>query len=354
MTSTVRLILWIIIISFWVVFLFLKLKPEKTYSVILMDNSEMSDHFYIPVTIDDREYKFLFDTGASHNVIDSALAQNIGLKKSDGTVFLEIKRFFETRADSIDYVIKNFSFENLKTTGIFLLNGYKGFFLEDTLLMKKVGAIMGMETIKNFNWLFNFPESSVNISKGKIKIPALKDDQILTVEYHDSVLTPLRVNLTIEGIKIQNILFDTGFGRSSIQSFGKYKQIDIFFSQSDFEVLTANDKKEKIIFPSEMGDLYIIDSMQINDFTMQGMLVIVHNNYDETYVTASFFRRFRMMYFDSMNKKIQLYVSPSDSARHHRRDLQNFRRALLQHSEDNQGKNTEEASQLPASIIDLW
>jgi len=99
---------------------------------------------------------------------------------------------------------------------------------------------------------------------------------------------------------------------------------------------------------AETGRIQIIDSMQINDFTMQGLLFSEKTDYINSYITASFIRRFRMMYFDSTNKKIQLYVSPADSARNYRRDLQNFCRTLLP-------LLTEFENEVPTELIySLW
>ena len=56
-----------------------------------------------------------------------------------------------------------------------------------------------------------------------------------------------------------------------------------------------------------------------------------------------------MMYIDSSNKKIQLFVSPSDSLRSHRKDLQNFMRALVPLLKENDGESIE----IPQDLFDL-
>jgi len=348
--SMLKLIAGVIVIFFWVVLLYLKVKPAKTYTVNLMENPEGSGHICIPVTMNDSVHPFVFDTGASFNVIDSGLSRKIGLS-ADGTHFFEkIKRFTETvRSDSVAFTESKFSVGSLKTTGIFLLNGYKGLLLDDIELMQRTGAIMGMETIRNFNWLFNFADNTVTISKGKIKIPALQDDRILTLDFYDEGITCM--NITIDGITIQNVSFDTGHG-GAVMLFEKKKNVDIFFSKRDSDTLLANNKHPVLGLSSgSVGETFIIDTMQINDFTMQGLFAFMPNDYDKAYITANFIRRFRIMYFDSTNKKIHLHVSPSDSTRHHRRDLQNFSRALLKHFEENPGKSSEG---IPQEIVDLW
>ena len=156
------------------------------------------------------------------------------------------------------------------------------------------------------------------------------------------------MNLTIGGETVQNVEFDSGYWGATIQYFGREDKFDIIFSKQDFDSIAAKRRDYNVCLHICVGEAYIIDSLQINDFTMQGLIALKHNDYDQSYITVNFIRRFRMMYFDSTNRKIQLYVSPSDSARHHRRDLQNFRRALLKHY--NEGGS----GQIPQEIIDLW
>ena len=296
-------------------------KSEKTYSVNLMERSDESGHLYIPVTINDSVYPFAFDTGASHNVIDSTLAQKIGLN-ADRVRFMTISRFTEAvRSDSIAFTYNQFSIGNLKTSGIFALNGYKGLFIDDVELMQSVGAIIGRETIRHYNWLFNFADNTVSISKGKIRIPALSDDQILTFtfDYNEN----MKVSMEVDGITIQNVTFDTGFGHTSVEAFEKTITLDIIFSKSDFEAY-KNKLQSSVSIYSKGREFVMIDSMQINDFKIHGIVAYEDKEFARTLITANFIRSFRMMYIDSKNKKIQLYISSSDSARYQRKHIQDY------------------------------
>jgi len=347
--SNWKFITWGVVISFWTVFFFFKIKSEKTFIVDLSENVDKSNHIYIPVIINNNVYNFLFDTGASFNIIDFGLAQKIGLS-IDEKIFLTISRFTKTWSDSISFSKKIAYIGNLKLNTTFALNGYNGLCIDDIELMQRVGAIMGIETIQHFNWLFNFSDNNVTISKGKIKISSFPDDQMLNLDFfYESGIT--NVDLIIDGVSIQNIAFDTGYEKSIIPFFKERELIDIVFSKSDIETLASNNKHPNLGFSSELGKVFVIDSVQINDFTMQGLFALEHNEINQTLITSNFVRRFRMMYFDSKNKKIQLYVSPSDSARHHRRNLQNFSRALLQHFEENPNKA---GDGIPQEIINLW
>ena len=326
------------------------IKKGKINSLSLEENG--SERIYIPVTINNRVSSFLFDTGSSHNLIDFGLAQEMELS-DNGTFSKNISGFSKKiRYDSVAYAFNEISIGNLNTKDTLLLNQYKGLFLDSIGLKNGIGATLGMKTIKNFNWLFNFEENTVTVSKRKITPPTISDDQILTLDFFYSKAGSTYMNLSIGGVTLQNVVFDTGYGEIPFQfAGGREKKIDLAFSNADCELFLSNHKQTYIAIPSnnlEGARAIILDSMLINDFTMQGILALERNDYDQTYITANFVRRFRMMYFDSTNRKIELYVSPSDSMRHHRRDIQMFIRALSQHGDDGGG------TEIPSSIIDLW
>lgn len=242
------------------------------------------------------------------------------------------------------------SIGSLKAKGEFVLNGYNGIVSDNIELMQMVGAMMGMEIIGRFNWLINFNDNTAIISTGTINIPTLPDDQILTIEYYPESKVAF-CDLTMFGRTYRNVLFDTGY-IAIFDMWEKRKYIDIILSKSDFDTLAGvpaeknslmkdsieGDKISVVgIENSDWGRALVIDSMQINDYMMQGMLVLdKKESVFQTIITVHFIRRFRMMYIDSENKKIQLYVSPSDSTRHHRRDLQDYSRSTLQHIKNNE------------------
>jgi len=329
-------------------------KPVKTNTVKLQESSYFSDCLYIPVTINERIYPFVFDTGSSVNVIDSGFAQKIGFSP-DGDFFKSLKRFSnQIRQDTISYSNQKISIGNFQFNEVFFLNGYKGLVVDDIEYMKKYKAIMGMETIGQLNWLFNFSDNTVTFSKDIITIPTLPDEQILTLDFYTkNGITCM--NLTMDGILIRNVGFDTGYDNTNVQFGNKFESFDIVFSKSDMETLTSNNKMSNaLIFPAvieNFGNAYFLDSMKINDYKMQGIFAFVNNDYDQTLITVNFVRRFRMMYFDSLNKKIHLYVSPSDSVRSQKKELQIYRRRLIQLKKESNGN----AFEIPSSLIDsIW
>ena len=293
---------------------------------------------YIPVTINDSIYPFLFDAGSSINIIDSGLNEKIGLTK-EAIINLEMKEVFGTvRNDSAAYAYKTCAIGNLNVTTPFFLNGYEGLFFKSSFNEDMKESLVGLSLMLNFNWLFNFANSTVTASYTNVKIliPDLPDDKILTLDFYtESDLT--LIDVTMDGMTFKDVLFDTGCEHNALFA-EKSKSMDILFSKSDFEELIRNNPELPSlgIQPKTGETLFIIDSLQINDCTMQGILAQECKDDVQTIFTAQFVRRFRMMHYDSANRKIQLYVSPSDSARHHRRDLQNLLRAMLQYRPSNE------------------
>jgi len=305
-------------------------KHVKIYTVNLLDNSDYPNFIHIPVTINDSIYRFMFDTGTSYNVVNSVLAQKIGLSV-DSAYSAEISNIYgPVRKDSIAFAKKKYSIGELSINGLLALNGYKGLYFNDIEFLQRIGAIMGMETIHQFNWLFNFADNTVTISKDKIEIPVLQDDKILTFDYYSEPDMIAHIAIKIDGQNFQNILFDTGFDASIFFS-RKKQNVDIIFSESDFAAYT-NKAIPAIGMDTNNGKAVLIDSIQINNFTMHSLVAAKKPEIGaKTIITANFVRRFRMMYFDSMNKKIQLYVSTSDSARYERKDIQDLIRTTLPH-----------------------
>jgi len=185
-----------------------------------------------------------------------------------------------------------------------------------------------MNIIQQFNWLFDFADNTATFSKGKIKIPALPDDKILTLDFYTTPNLNTNMNITLNGQSFQNVSFDTGF-ETFYYFFGKQQSIDIIFTEPDFTAYRGIPGFTLGI-DTDTGTVAFIDSIQINDFTMHSVVATLSPKVvTNTIITANFIRRFRMMYFDSMNKRIQLYVSPSDSVRHQRKDIDRIIREFL-------------------------
>ena len=328
-------------------------KPVKIDTVELAESSIplSKDFIFIPVSINDSVYRFLFDTGSNSSAIDSVYAKKIGLY-ADGTSLAKISNMYRTVEDSVSFARKNISIGQIRTTGIFFLDQYKGLAIENN-----PGAIMGMDIGRQYNWLFNFDDNTATLSKNRITIPILPDDQIFTLNfYYNDEFGNTQMNLTMDDVIIQNVVFDTGYS-DSWDVWDKEKKIDIVFSESDFEIVRSSLVKNLRCYNSMdfsamgLGRSLIIDSLKIDDLIIPGIFAIERKEKARSAITIHFVRRFRMMYYDSMNKKIELYVSHADSVRYQRIDLQNFVRTIIQHYNENRG----DMSTLTTSkLMELW
>ena len=235
--SLISLLLFIFVILICIGLYIQSKKPEtKTCTVDLLTGPNLNK-LYIPVIINDSIYPFLFDTGSTFNVMDSVLTEKIGLTK-EGIVNVEMWELFGTvRNDSVAYVNKTCAISNLNITTSFLLSGYEGLFLKTSDNKDIKESLVGLYLMLNFNWLFNFADSTVTVSYAneKIPIPALPDDKILTLDFH-AESNSTHIDVTMDGITFKNVIFDTGCEHSYLIA-EKSKSMDIVFSKSDFEEL---------------------------------------------------------------------------------------------------------------------
>jgi len=331
-----KILLYLIFALCIIVVLFSCKKTTQTYKFNLTNNPNFPSYLFVPVTINNNPYSFLFDTGTELTLIDS-FASKTGLN-TDKKTFITLQTANSTKiSDSVGCAKLNYSIDNFHSKGIFYVLGR-----EQAKIINKVGAeaILGMDKIKQFNWLFNFADSMITFSKDKIELPALPDDKILTLDFYTKPGGGTNMNITLDGQCFQDILFDTGF-ETFFSFFGKEQSIDIIFNEPDF---TAYRIKQGAVIgmDTDTGLVSLIDSIQINDFKMHSIVATKNPKVvTNTIITANFVRRFRMMYFDSKNRKIQLYVSPSDSARYERKDIQEFIKTYLPRIQENNGDTVE-------------
>jgi len=310
-------------------------KPEQTCKINLIDDSNYPDCLFVPVTINGTSVRFLFDTGTSHTTMDSLLADKLGVNAVGNWIGPLLTGIDQTKiADSTAYAKVKYVIGNFRFSGDISLGGQKL-----AKMLPNNGTILGMNTIKQVYWLFDFADNTVTISKDKIAIPALTDDKILTLDFYLNSDSITYTDVTIDGQSFQNILFDTGY-RTALFASDKKRDIDIIFSESDYIAYTSNLKFSAIEMKIDGKSHIFTDSMQINNCTMRSLIALkAYKGVTQTVITANFIHRFRMMYIDSKNRKIQFYVSPSDSARYQRKDIQDFIREMHKDFQDNGQRN---------------
>ncbi|NDV45733.1 hypothetical protein D0T49_01540 [Paludibacter sp. 221] len=323
--------------------IFFSMHSKEVYKVNLIENKyalspHQEDYIYLPVTIADSMFVFLFDTGTGMNFID---IENVDGMLTD-SVYVSKQKMYLARSvfeDSVAISKIDYSIGNLKLNNFMLLDGYKRY-----MHPKRYAAgILGGDVINQYNWLFYFDNDFVKISRRTLKINKLKNDRILSLNFK---LLDLKtyVDLNVGGISIDNVMFDAGYKYyidtalpGSLTE--KLSGVDIILSDSVFTNLTNNlTSSGYVVHFNETYKGIILDSIQINDFTMHSVFAATipdNENYaSRTYITSNFVRRFRMMYYDSENKKIDLYVSPADSLVYNRKNIQELLQYIKQNPQE--------------------
>lgn len=159
-------------------------KPEKSNEAA---NDILNEKFYssliIPVTINNKLYHFLIDTGASITIIDEKTAKEITQEVPYSSLHPFHKKIFsnfKTIHDKID--IKNLKF--IKPVSVFIgkeeINDNEIWIAKDLTLFTqasgtKIDGILGIDTFRKFNW-------HVDNKKGQLTI-LRKSPPISTYSY---------------------------------------------------------------------------------------------------------------------------------------------------------------------------
>ena len=320
---------------FYSIFEALKL-PQKAESPILDDGTTV----IIPITINGKSYRFLFDTGYSHSCISKSLAKNIGIKKSNLSVIgtpLQTKK--EVTRATTEYL--NWHIKDIKLNSQLIISDIPYLSVDNQL-----DGIIGQDIIIQYYWLFDFVNSTVQISSKPIEI---ENSPALSLEFNGGTKPKYsrRLNSNIRTEKplpYCNILlndtmsaimmFDTGMHMPVIYNNKRivYDFMLVGTKTTNFlwSYLSNCQKQDKIIISKqyitdqdtvtvESGQM--IESLKLNDFGPITTLIKldIDDFYKEKeelgisgYISANFMRRFSRMYYDPFSENIKFYKSDND------------------------------------------
>lgn len=154
----------------------------------------------IPVTINGKVYRFVFDTGAQTTVVSKELADNIGLEKQSSVNVSDAhsssQRLSVGVIDSIN--LGNFCYSNVGT----LINDFQK---NSQFSCLKIDGILGMNIIKLNNWKVDYNSTSITV---------FNNENISLQEYKVIPLNPNKNGIPyayffINGIK-ENFMIDMG------------------------------------------------------------------------------------------------------------------------------------------------
>lgn len=196
-------------------------KHDKSSEVV---NDILKEKFYsslvIPVTINNKVYHFLVDTGASITVLDEGIAKEITQETSYSTLHpfhKEVFSNFKTVQGKID--VKNLKFlkpvsmfigdEEISDNEIWISNNL-------SLLTEAIGTnidgIIGIDTFRKFNWQIDNNNKILTISKNSLPISAYSH----CIGYSDNYGQSPWIFLDAENNNFLNMRVDTGNTISSL------------------------------------------------------------------------------------------------------------------------------------------
>jgi hypothetical protein len=288
------------------------------YKVDLISSVDKDIGIYVPVSIGDSVYPFLFDTGTSATTLSNDLVNQLNLTP-DTVIYSEHHTDDGTLKDSL--VLSYLSYN------------IGGLIYRDTVVQDKIDiseidilsppsltGVLGNKLLREYNWLINFRDSTVSFSKAKIKVKDKQDDFKLSFDakWQDQYIL---VDINIHDSIYKNILFDTGIGGSlkanNDKGFTDFIApiVDLIASDTLFQQIRKDFKGFKSFVAMELKIkpknrlLAVFDQVELNKSRLPALTII--KNIDETvedsYIPIQFLRKFQQVYYDHVNHKINLY-----------------------------------------------
>ncbi|WGM03698.1 retroviral-like aspartic protease family protein [Arsenophonus nasoniae] len=272
-------------------------KPEKSNEAA---NDILNENFYsslvIPVSINNKLYHFLVDTGASITIIDEEIAKEITQEVSYSSLHpfhKEIFSNFKSVHDKID--VKNLKF--LKPVSMFIgkeeVSDNEIWIAKDlSLFTQAVGTnidgIIGIDTFRKFNWQIDNKKRLLTISKKSPSIStysyciaysdAYGESPSLYLDYGNNDYIKMRVDTGNDG---------SDLGNDFLEYFKKQngKITPIKYNISAMEVTGLIKRRD-----------YILTGLKFNNHPL-GEIRIAGNNNNQYLLGMNFLSRFNRYAF---------------------------------------------------------
>ena len=135
---------------------------SKFFDVTVPFEEKLGGLMILKIQINDQERRFLFDTGAFMNVIDSAAMMGLGLEKIGYTNATDA--FGNERGNDV------FHSNNVKMSGISLSEAtFYAAPLPPVIKCQGVEGIIGITIINKFNWIIDYDNKTVRMTDKKIE-----------------------------------------------------------------------------------------------------------------------------------------------------------------------------------------
>lgn len=269
-------------------------------------------YYCIPVEINGKEKLFLFDTGCEGTIINYPVMKECGIQLEDSAP-QRIHTAYGSTAGITHYSNIRLSIGGIPFISTVAADNYNRQMIKYTDY-DEFDGILGVKDIQKFNWLFNFEQETVTLSVKPISFQTASDDQVLNLDFSKKKKVITYVNLALNDSVEHTFLFDTGCLNTIKTNIKKKQHSEL---NGDFMLLPPLKEYIKKRIPNciSIDNLLLIDSLKINNVQLSHLSsqrsdsIILADNL----ITNEFLRRFRLMYYDSTNRRICLYVSPQDT-----------------------------------------
>lgn len=242
-------------------------------SEIVQIKFENRGGIYIPVEIDGKLYSFLFDTGSAVTVFSDELVRGLGnrvaVQKKDSIKFLVIAK---KDHQSIKYSVYDstvLKISDISVNCVFVSNKNQN------------SNILGMDIISRLNWLFNFQDTTVLLSRDTIRFQSdgLSDLSLEYLSNKGSMVIPVSLNDSIS----KYLILDTGWGFDPILD-----TIGNSFNSTDFVIeLSVGDPNRVVDELGNIGGLNYLGAFR-NDSKIMIFPDLKIGNVNMEYVTSLF------------------------------------------------------------------
>jgi hypothetical protein len=240
----------------------------------------------IKVTINNKEYNFLFDTG-----MPTALSENLVRKFDLDSLNSKIGSDINGNKKRESYVslkkinIGGINFENIETLSVDLKSGFE-------IGCINIDGVIGNNLIQNAIWEIDYEKKLIRFTNDIDNFNIPSNSKKISFKYNSrrNQLTP-KIDIKINNKKLKGVLFDTG-SSSGIKSQLKYYPMDLNPSQS----VEYYGKSSAALYGKGKDNEHIdakIKTIKIGDLDLQNRIVTFNEN--TSLIGNEFFKNYRII-----------------------------------------------------------
>ncbi|SHI30619.1 retropepsin-like aspartic protease [Aquimarina spongiae] len=185
------------------------LNPNLTSPILKEIPFDFSQNLpVIEVNIKGNNYRFLFDTAAAHSVVSEHLFTELGLnvikKQSIADSNNNITQLKVCQIDAMS--LNGINFQNKPAVVTALDKSYK-------IGCLNIDGVFGNDVMKDYFWGIDYKKQIITLTDDKFLFNIPEEAHVIKYNTAKHSFTP-KVVLKIDGKKVKNLSFDTGYNKS--------------------------------------------------------------------------------------------------------------------------------------------